>query len=155
MIGEGHFKATVALSRKVAFPATGKLVAFNGTWEGQPGDIGPRLRHRPAAEPTSFTLPFVIGRAHGVFGTTLTATLPAAEGNFVTGLDLTLARSFTYRGKHRSYASASCPAPKGFPGASFPFARVSYGFNGAAAMHATLIRSCKVRIDAGAGTGIS
>jgi hypothetical protein len=93
--------------------------------------------------PTSFTLPFVIARTHGTFGTTPTPTLPTAEGNFVTGIDLSLSRSFTYRGKRRSYASATCPAPRGLPGAIFPFARVSYAFADGAMLRATLTRSCR------------
>jgi hypothetical protein len=143
LVGEGHFAATVGLSKKATFPTAGKLIAFNGTYKGRPAILAHVYGTHPL--PTSFTLPFVIGRARGTFGTTLTATLPAAEGNFVTGLDLTLGRSFTYKGKRRSYASASCPAPKGFPGATFPFAKASYAFAGGRAMHATLTRSCQAR----------
>ena len=142
LVGEGHFSATVAVSRKVTFPASGKLIAFNGTYRGHPAILTHVYGTDPL--PTSFTLPFVIGRTHGTFGTTLTATLPAADGNFVTGLDLTLSRSFAYRGKTRSYASASCPAPKGFPGASFPFAKASYTFAGGEKLSSTLTRSCRV-----------
>jgi hypothetical protein len=140
-VGEGHFAATVALSKKVAFPAAGKLVAFNGTYKGKPAILAHVYGTDPL--PTSFTLPYVIGRAHGTFGTTLTATLPAADGNFVTGLDLTLNRRFTYRGKARSYASASCPAPKGFPGATFSFAKATFSFADGRKLSATLTRSCK------------
>jgi hypothetical protein len=140
-VGEGHFSATVALSKKVAFPAAGKLVAFNGTYKGKPAILAHVYGTDPL--PTSFTLPFVITHSKGTFGTTLTATLPASEGNFVTGLDLTLSRQFTYRGKRRSYASASCPAPRGFPGANFPFAKASYSFAGGRKLSSTLTRSCR------------
>jgi hypothetical protein len=143
LVGEGRFAATLALTKNVAFPASGKLIAFNGTYRGRPAILAHVYGTDPL--PTSFTLPFVIGRGHGTFGTTLTARLPAAEGNFVTGIDLTLGRTFTYRGRRRSYASASCPAPKGFPGASFVFARVSYAFAGGRKLSSALTRSCQVR----------
>ena len=143
LVGEGHFAATVALSKAVSFPSAGNMIAFNGTYEGRPAILAHVYGTDPL--PTSFTLPFVIAKGKGAFGTTLTAILPAAEGNVVTGLDLTLGRTFTYRGQRRSYASAGCPAPKGFPGATFPFARVSYEFAGGKRLESTLTRSCKAK----------
>lgn len=143
VVGRGHFAATVGLSKKSVFPAVGKLVAFNGTYKGRPAILAHVYGTDPL--PLSFTLPFVIGKTHGTFGTTLTATLPSAEGNFVTGLDLTLSRSFTYKGKRHSYASASCPAPKGVSRASFSFAKVSYAFAGGRKISSTLTRSCKAK----------
>jgi hypothetical protein len=142
-IGDGQFSATVALSKQVAFPSAGKMIAFNGTYHGKPAILAHVYGTDPI--PTSFTLPFVIGKSHGTFGTTLTATLPASEGNFVTGLDLALGRSFTYRGQKRSYASASCPAPKGFPGAPFAFAKATYSFAGGPRLSTTLTRNCRVK----------
>lgn len=143
LVGEGNFAATVALSKQVTFPSQGKMFAFNGTYKGRPAILAHVYGSDPV--PTSFTLPFVIGKARGAFGTTLTATLPVADGNVVTGIDLSLGRTFTYRGKSHSYASASCPAPKGFSKVSFPFAKASYSFAGAPSMHATLTRSCRAR----------
>ena len=95
--------------------------------------------------PTSFTLPFVISKAKGTFGTRLTATIPASEDSYVSAIEMTLHRTYTYRGKRRSYAEAGCPAPKGFPGASFPFAEAGYGFVGGRKLGATLVRSCRAR----------
>jgi hypothetical protein len=142
-VGEGTFSATAALSKKVTFPTSGKLIAFNGTYKGRPAILAHVYGTDPL--PTSFTLPFTIGASKGTFGTTLTASIPAAEGNFITGIELTLHRTFTYRGKVRSYASAGCPAPKGLPGAIFPFAKASYHFAGGPRMTSTLTRSCKAR----------
>jgi hypothetical protein len=143
LVGQGYFAATVALTRQVSFPSKGKLYAFNGTYEGKPAILAHVYGTNPV--PTSFTLPFVIGHAKGTFATTLTAELPRARGSVVTGLGLDLRRTFTYRGKARSFASAGCPAPAGFPGASFPFAKVSYGFAGGRSLASTLVRSCKAR----------
>jgi hypothetical protein len=143
LVGEGHFSAEVALSKQASFPSAGKLYAFNGTYKGRPAILAHVYGTQPV--PTSFTLPFAITQAKGTFATTLTATFPATDSNFVTGIDLTLARSFTYKGKQRSYASAGCPAPKGFPGATFPFAKASYAFVGGRQLNSTLTRSCKAR----------
>jgi hypothetical protein len=143
LVGEGHFAAEVALSRQAAFPSEGKLFAFNGTYEGKPAILAHVYGDQPV--PTSFTLPFVITKTKGTFATTLTATFPAADNNLVTAIDLDLHRTYTFKGKKRSYASAGCPAPKGFSGASFPFAKASYVFAGGKKLSSTLRRSCGVR----------
>jgi hypothetical protein len=143
LIGEGSFASQVSLSRQAAFPSEGKLYAFNGTFEGKPAILAHVYGSEPV--PTSFTLPFVIGKAKGTFGTTLTATIPASEDSYVTAIEMTLQRTYTYKGKRRSYAEAGCPAPRGFPGASFPFAKASYSFVGGRKLGATLTRSCKAR----------
>jgi hypothetical protein len=143
LVGEGHFSATVALNRQAAFPSEGKLLAFNGTYRGKPAILAHVYGNDPV--PTSFTVPFVIGRTKGTFGSTLTATFPADEGNSVTAIDLTLHRTFTDRGKRRSFASAGCPAPKGLSVAPFPFARASYAFAGGKKLSSTLTRSCRAR----------
>jgi hypothetical protein len=143
LVGEGHFSATVALNRQAAFPSDGKLLAFNGTYRGKPAILAHVYGDDPV--PTSFTVPFVIGKTKGTFGTTLTAAFPADEGNSVTAIELTLHRTFTYRGKRHSYASAGCPAPKGLSVAPFPFARASYSFTGGKKLSSTLTRSCRAR----------
>jgi hypothetical protein len=119
------------------------MLAFNGTYDGRPAILAHVYGTAPV--PTSVTLPFVISRVRGTFATVLTATLPRADNNFITGLDLTLKRSFLYRGKKRSYAAAGCPAPRGFPGASFPFAKASYEFANGQKLSSTLTRSCRAR----------
>jgi hypothetical protein len=143
LVGEGHFAAKVALSRQAAFPSAGKMFAFNGTYNGKPAILAHVYGDQPV--PTSFTLPFVITKAKGTFATTLTATFPAADNNLVIAIDLSLFRTYTFKGQKRSYASAGCPAPKGFPGASFPFAKASYVFAGGRRLSSTLTRSCKAR----------
>jgi hypothetical protein len=143
LVGEGSFAATVGLNKQGTFPSEGKMFAYNGTYKGKPAILGHVYGTEPV--PTSFTLPFMIGKSKGTFGTTLTATIPASEDNFVTAIALTLKRTFTYKGKQRSYASAGCPAPKGFPGATFPFAKASYAFVGGKKLSSTLTRSCKAR----------
>jgi hypothetical protein len=83
----------------------------------------------------------------GTFTTVLTASLPQTTGEwgFVTGIEITLGRQFRYRGRRRSYVSAGCPAPTGFPGAVFPLVRASFGFAGAGTLTSTLTRNCRAR----------
>ena len=145
IVGEGHFSAKILLPEQSPFPSEGKIFAFNGTYKGQPAILAHVYGTEPA--PTSVTLPFQILRSKGTFGTTLTASLPRVTNKwgYVTGLEMTLQRRYSYRGKRRSFISAACPAPAGFPGAVFPLARASYDFAGEQPISSTLVRTCKVR----------
>ncbi len=143
LVGSGAFAAEVALSNQVTYPSHGRMLAFNGTYKGRPAILAHVYGTEPV--PTSVTLPFVIGHTSGTFGTTLTAVLPKAENNYVTALELVLHRQFTSHGKARSYASAGCPAPKGFPGAVFPFAKASFSFADGRKMSSTLTGRCEAR----------
>jgi hypothetical protein len=144
LVGEGSFSAKVLLGQQAPFPAVGKVYAFNGRLHGKPAIFAHVYGTDPV--PTSFTLPFTIDSTKGTFGTTLRSSLPAVTGNsgYITGISLKLGRDFSYHGRKHSYFSASCPAPKGFPGAVFPFARASFGF-GKKTLTSTLTRNCKAR----------
>jgi hypothetical protein len=144
LVGKGTFKAKVNLPEQSPFPSDGKVVAFNGNLHGKPVIYAHIYGTKPL--PLSFVLPFVIKPGRGNYALTLVANLPrvAAQWGFVRGISLTLQRSFRYRGKAHSYLSASCPAPKGFPGAVFSFARASFGFEDGRSLTSTLTRSCKV-----------
>jgi hypothetical protein len=145
LVGEGRFSAKVLFSQQAPFPSSGKVYAFNSTLHGRPAILAHVFGTDPV--PTSFTLPFELKPSKGTFGTVLHASLPAVTGNsgYITGLSLTLGRSFFSHGQRRSYLSAGCPAPKGFPGATFPFAKASFSFQGARTLSSTLTRSCGAR----------
>ena len=72
--------------------------------------------------------------------------LPAsAQGwAYLTHFDMTLDRRYRYRGRARSYVSAACAAPAGFPGAVFPLAKATYGFANGQRVSTTVVRSCRV-----------
>jgi hypothetical protein len=144
LVGEGRFSAKVLFGQQAPFPAAGKIYAFNGRLHGKPAILAHVYGTDPV--PTSFTLPFTIESTKGTFGTVLRTSLPEVTGNsgYVTGLSLNLGRSFRSHGKARSYLSAGCPAPAGFPGAVFPFAKASFGF-GKKTLDSTLTRTCKAR----------
>ena len=145
LVGQGRFSARILLPEQAPFPSNGRIFAFNGTYRGQPAVLAHIYGTRPA--PTSTTLPFRISRSAGAFGTRLTASLPqvTSEWGYVTGLEMKLQRRFSDRGKRRSFISAGCPAPAGFPGAVFPLARASYDFEGGVELGSTLVRNCRVR----------
>lgn len=145
LVGEGRFSANVKIPEQSPFPSKGKLLAFNGRLRGKPAILAHIYGTEPA--PTSRVLPFLIRRSQGTFGTILEASLPRVTGEwgYVTGVSLTLKRTFTFRGKKRSYLAAGCPAPPGFPGAVFPLVRTSFAFAGGINLTSTLTRSCRVR----------
>ena len=145
LVGVGSFEAKVLLSQQSPFPAKGKMYAFNAIVNGKPAILAHVYGTQPV--PTSFTFPFVLKPSKGTFGTVLSAQLPHATGGsgFITGLSMNLGRNFSYRGKRRSYLSASCPAPKGFHKAVFPLARAGFAFKGGRRLSSTLERSCGVR----------
>jgi hypothetical protein len=144
LVGEGQFKAKVLLVGQAPFPSVGKVYAFNSRLHGKPAILAHVFGTQPA--PVSYTLPFIVSEAKGTFGTVLSASLPAvtSDSGYITGLEMNLGKTFSYKGKHHSYLSAGCPAPKGINLAPFPFARASFGF-GKKTITSTLTRSCRAR----------
>ncbi len=144
VIGKGAFEANVLLPEQSPFPSTGKVIAFNGTLHGRHVVFAHIFGTNPL--PQSNVMVFELGHASGTYRTTLSAELPkvAAEWGAVKAISLSLNRTYRYRGKARSFLSAGCPAPKGFPGASFSFARASFGFADGRVLSSGLRRSCGV-----------
>jgi hypothetical protein len=146
LVGRGTFTVDVVLAGQQPYPTEGKLLVFNGVYKGKHALLGQIYSPKPFS--TSFFVPFEIGKARGRrYGTALTASLPAALGNWghVTGIEMRLARRYRYRGRRRSLISAGCPAPKGFPGALFTLARTTFGFAGGTKLVSTLTRECRAR----------
>lgn len=145
LVGEGLFEAKVLLKGQTSFPSKGKLFAFNSRIDGRPAILAHVYGTQPA--PASFTLVFEVRKSKGTFGTVLTTYLPEVTANsgYVTGLSMTLGKQFVSRGHRHSYVSAGCPAPKGFSGAVFPFARATLSFAGGKKVSQVLTRSCSAR----------
>lgn len=144
LVGEGRFSADVLLPEQAPFPSVGKIYAFNGAYRGRPAILAHVYGTRPV--PTSYTLPFKIGSAKGMFGTVLTASLPrvTSQWGHITALSLELDRSLS-ASTGSPYLAARCPAPGNFPGAVFSLARTSFSFAGGPTLSATLRRNCRVR----------
>ena len=145
LVGKGSFTVDAVLAGQEPYPTTGRLLVFNGPYKGHPALLGQIYAERPFA--TSFVIPFLIGAGgKGRYGTVLRATVPAALASWghVTAIQMRLARRYSYRGERRSFISAGCPAPAGFPGALFSLARTTFGFAGGVSVSSALVRSCRV-----------
>jgi hypothetical protein len=145
VVGSGSYDASTAFPEQATFPSHGKILAFNSIVEGHPAI----LAHIYGADPIPITriLVFRIHNTNGVYGTVLSAELPASVNpyGYLKRIELNLYRRFTVHGLLRSYLSAACAAPPGFPGAVFSFANASLGFADGRTLSSTLTRSCKVR----------
>jgi hypothetical protein len=143
LVGKGTFVAQLPVERLLL--VGGRALVFNGTVGGRPG----MLIHIYVSDPVRLTLviPIAIARHAGRFGTVLTTTVPKLAGGSASLVELKLkiGRRFGAGGERRSYLSATCAAPAGFPGAVFPFARSSFSFSDGRTMHTVLSRSCQVR----------
>lgn len=146
LVGQGRFWANIVLAGQQPYPSQGRLLVFNGRRNGRPVLLGQIYSPRPFA--TSFVIVFSVSRlAGGNYGTALTASLPEALSSwgYVTAIEMKLERSYRYRGADRSYVTAGCPAPLGFPAATFPLVRTSFRFADGRELETTLIRSCRAR----------
>lgn len=145
LVGDGSYAAQTAFPEQTAFPSRGHILAFNSLLGGRHAI----LAHVYGTDPVPITriIVFHIRSARGTYGTILTGALSATLNHYgyVKRIDLSLHRTFTYRGHRHSYLSAACAAPPGFPGTVFPFARASMTFADGRTLASTLTRSCKVR----------
>lgn len=146
LVGRGRFRASLQFPNAPEVPATGPMLAFNGRYRGKSA----LFLHLYASTPVRFTfvVPLTVSRRHdGRFGAVLAGRIPTLAGGLgsVTEIDLRLGREYGFRGVRRSYLSASCAAPAGFPGAIFSLARGSFYFAGGTRIDTTLARDCKVR----------
>jgi hypothetical protein len=90
---------------------------------------------------------FNIRRSRGALGTVISGRLPevVSRNGYLKTISLQLQRRYRFRGRDRSYLSASCAAPAGFTVATFPFANTSMTFDDGRTLSSTLVRSCAVR----------
>jgi hypothetical protein len=145
IIGTGHVTLIVRIPSQAPFSVSARLLAFNGpTRDGHKLILAQVYADDP---PGAFVLTFTVKRRDSLFGTAMSTTLPPAATGwaYLTHFDMTLDRQYRYRGKRRSYISASCAAPPGFPGALFPFAKATYGFDDGKKLTTTVLRSCRVK----------
>lgn len=146
LVGSGSFSVDVVLTGQEPYPTSGRLLLFNGIYEHKHALLGQIYSAHPFAN--SFVIPFVIhDNGKGTYGLSLNAKLPRALTSWgrVTGLELKLDRNYSFAGKRRSFISASCPAPKGFPEVLFTLARTSFHFADSRTLTQTISDQCKAR----------
>jgi hypothetical protein len=145
LVGGGSYDADVAFPEQSAFPSHGRVLAFNAVVDGRRAILAHVYGTKPI--PITRIIVFHIQQTRGTYGTVLTGALPVSTNRwgYLRHISLSLHRNFIYEGQPRSYLSAACDAPAGFPGATFPFARASMTFADGRTLSSTLNRSCKVR----------
>jgi hypothetical protein len=146
LVGHGSFAAKVDFPDAPLIPAQGEVLVFNSRIDGQPG----MLLHLYGTSPVraAFVLPFRIERrSHGEFGTVFSTKIPtlASDLGYVTEIKLTIGRKYRFAGKLRSFLSASCAAPAGFPGTIYQLAKTTFSFANGTKMTSHLTRNCTVR----------
>jgi len=145
LVGRGSYHADISFPEQSDFPSDGRVLAFNTVADGKRAI----LAHVYGGYPIPITRIFIfrIRETPGTYGTVLTASLPASINRYgyLKQISLQLHRVYTYKGQRRSYLSAACAAPAGFPGATFSFAHASMWFADGRTLSSTLTRSCKVR----------
>lgn len=145
IVGSGHVQVRVHLTNQPPFTFKGPLLVFHAERSG--GDRRLLAQVYGRKPPSAFVLNFRIVKTSGEFGTVIKTSLPksARKWAYVTHFDMKLKRTYTYAGKRRSYVSANCAAPAGFPGAVYNFAQANFGFTGGKHVTTSLVRDCTVR----------
>jgi hypothetical protein len=147
LVGTGRFTAHIDVPDQAPFPSSGRVLAFNTTFHGRPALVGHVYGRKPV--PTIEVLPLVFGHTpKGAFGLTVSAIMPDVgddEWGYVTGFDLSLGRSFQYRGRPRSFLTASCPAPPDIPIVSFKLARGTFYLRGGETRTRVLSGVCRAK----------
>lgn len=142
LVGRGRIEADVLLPNQEPFAIHAQLLAFNGRVGDRPAVL---LHAFAATPPTVVVLPFVVHRRSGEFGTALVATLPPSLGPWphFAHFELTLGRRYTFRGRERSYLSATCPIPPAFTAGFIAFARASYTLVDGRRVGTEIARGCR------------
>lgn len=143
LVGRGNVDLTVQVPGQEPFAVHTRLLAFNAR-------VGARrailLHAYTASPPLAVVLPFVYGHGSGRFERALGADLPVlGEWARVAEFKMELSRQYVYRGRRRSYLSASCPIPKRLTAGFFSFARVAYSLADGRQVSAAIARSCRAR----------
>ncbi len=142
LVGSGRIEADVLLPNQDPFTIRAELLAFNGRAGGRRAVL---LHSFAAQPPTVVVLPFVVERGTGRFGTALVADLPPSLGPWphFARFEMTLSRRYLYRGRPRSYLSATCPIPPRFTAGFFSFARASYLLADGRRVSTAIARGCR------------
>ncbi|MGN6216096.1 MAG: hypothetical protein ACTHN7_03940 [Solirubrobacterales bacterium] len=145
IVGAGGFSGMASFPEQALAPVRGEILLFNGRIGGDPAVLG----YVYQTDPGDITriIAFHIHRASAPYGESIVASVPPAvnRNGYLTSLYLQLHRRYLYRGRVRSYLSASCAAPPGFDAAPFTFAKASMWFADGRTLTSTLIRTCSVR----------
>jgi hypothetical protein len=111
IIGKGKTSVEVEFPEQAPFSATGPLVMFNG---GVKGGVTTFYVHAYVAvpAPTAIVTTVKISKIHnGRYGLKAVGTIPKIAGGSgsATSFNLTIHKTFNYKGKQQSVLTAKCP----------------------------------------------
>ncbi|MGH2976587.1 MAG: hypothetical protein ACRDLL_17240, partial [Solirubrobacterales bacterium] len=145
LVGSGGFTVRTNLPDQETTVTPGEVLLFNGRSHGHTTILAHAFQTEPV--PIERVFVFDVRHAHGTYGTVVSAEVPTglSRHGYLNSIYLQLGRAYSYRGKRRSYLSASCAAPAGFNQALFPFAHASMSFDDGRTLSSTISRTCRVR----------
>ncbi len=145
LVGSGGYTVRTTLPNQDESVNPGEILLFNARAHRHQAILVHAYQTDPA--PVSRLFVFHIRHRGGTYGTVLNAEVPdgLSRHGYLKTIYLDLQRSYAYRGKQRSYLSASCAAPAGFNQALFPFANASMSFDDGRTLTSTISRTCRVR----------
>jgi len=111
LIGSGSAEVEVAFPEQAPFRSTGPLLLFNGGVHGATTTIFLHAYVNVPA-PTAVIVRATVTRVHhGRFGLLLKAHIPKVAGGAgsATAFNLKIGRRYTYKGRKKSFLTASCP----------------------------------------------
>ena len=140
LVGVGFASGQVGFPEQAPFPASSKILVFNGTPRGgHPVALVHAYAYVPA--PTTFVVPVDITRIHGGrYGLRTSLTAPVIAGGYgvITHFDIKIHRLYTAGGKRQSYLAARC-ADGRFQ------ARGSVDFADGSSLTGSIFRPCRQR----------
>ncbi len=143
LVGHGRVNLTVQVANQGPFMVHASLLAFNARVDDRPAVLLHVYTPKP---PFAVVLPFFLSHGSGRFGVRLAADLPVlGKWARVARFTMVLSRRYIYRGRHRSYLSASCPIPKRLTAGFFSFAQIAYRLADGRQASTAIARSCRAR----------
>lgn len=146
LVGKGGIYSRISVPGQEPFGLHSRLLAFNGkTPRGAPGVWVLAYAPKP---PVSVLLPFHVRHQPGEFHTVLVGVVPRSIGPWphFANFHIDVSRTFAYRGRTRSYLSASCPLPPRLTAGFLSLARATFIVAGKnQPLQVETVRSCRAR----------
>jgi hypothetical protein len=111
IVGSGTAEVEVAFPEQKPFRSTGPLLLFNGGVHGATTTVFLHA-YVDVPAPTAVIVRATVTRIHkGRYGLRLKAHIPVVAGGAgsATAFDLKIGRRYTYKGRKKSFLTASCP----------------------------------------------
>jgi hypothetical protein len=142
LVGGGRLRADIVLPDQAPLLINARLLAFNARVHGHAALV---LHAFGEGMPVAVVIPFLFEHSAGRLGRTLIAVLPKALGPWprLATFRMTLFRRFEFKGRPRSYLSASCPIPKALTAGFFSLARAGFTIAGGRHIGTAITRGCR------------